>query len=89
MITQIINSFGLVLGITGAAILFRWGFPQPSFEEGISLGLEDANVLANGLTVAENKQTVREEKERFTRISKLGLALIMIGFVFQLVGTWL
>ena len=89
MMTQIINSFGLVLGITGAGILFRWGFPQPSFEEGVGLGLEDANILENGLTVAENNQKVREEKERFTRISKLGLALIIIGFAFQLVAAWL
>ncbi len=87
--TQIINSFGLVLGIIGAGILFKWGFPQPSFEEGVGLGLEDANVLENGLTVAENNLRVREEKEQFTRISKLGLALIIIGFAFQLVAAWL
>lgn len=87
--TQIINSFGLVLGITGTAILFRWGFPQPSFNEGVSLGLEDANVLENGLTVAENNQKVKEEKERFSRISRLGLALIILGFAFQLVAAWL
>ena len=86
---QIINSFGLVLGMTGAWILFKWGFPQPSFEEGVGLGLEDATVLENGLTVAENNQKVREEKEQFTRISKLGLALIFIGFFFQLVAAWL
>ncbi|MFN8384493.1 MAG: hypothetical protein U0V02_21325 [Anaerolineales bacterium] len=87
--TQLINSFGLVLGITGAGILFKWGFPQPSFEEGVGLGLEDSNVLENGLTVAENNQKIREEKERFTRISRLGLALIIIGFAFQLVAVWL
>jgi len=89
MMTQITNTFGLVLGITGAGILFKWGFPQPSFEEGVGLGLEDANILENGLMVAENNQKVREEKERFTRISKLGLALIIIGFAFQLVAAWL
>jgi hypothetical protein len=87
--TQIINSFGLVLGIIGAGILFRWGFPQPSFEEGVGFGLEDANVLENGLTVAENNQKVREEKEQFTNISKLGLALIIAGFAFQLLAVWL
>jgi hypothetical protein len=53
------------------------------------LALEDANVLENGLTVAENNQKVREQRERFTRISKLGLALIIIGFAFQLVAAWL
>lgn len=87
MIQHILNSIGLVLGITGAVILFKWGFPQPNFEEGI--GLEDATVLENDLTVAENNQKVREEKERFTRISKPGLALIIIGFAFQLIAIWL
>lgn len=87
--TQIINSFGLVLGIVGVGILFKWGFPQPSFEESVSIGLEDANVLKNGLTVAENNKNVKEEKEQYTNISKLGLALIIIGFAFQFVAVWL
>ena len=89
MLSQIVNSLGLVLNMLGAVILFRWGLPQPSFEEGIGLGLEDGTVLENGLTVAENDQIAREEKERFTRISKLGLALLFFGFAFQLLAIWL
>ncbi len=87
--TQIVNSFGLVLGIIGAGILFKWGFPQPSFEEGVDIGLEDGTVLENGLTVDENNQKVRKEKQQYINISKLGLALIIIGFAFQLLAVWL
>jgi len=89
MLAHIVNSFGLVLNMVGAFILFWRGFPQPSFEEGVGMGLEDGTVLENGLTVVENNQNVSEEKERFTRISKLGLALLFIGFAFQLLAIWL
>ena len=89
MMIQIVNSFGLILGIIGACILFKWGFPQPSFEEGVNIIAEDATVLGNGLTAIEIGQKVKEEKERFINISQLGLALIILGFFFQLVAVWL
>jgi hypothetical protein len=81
MLPQIVNSFGLVLDIVGGFILFWRGFPQPSFPRGDAL-----LVHKRGSTTAEKS---REEKEQYTRISKLGLALLMIGFVFQLLATWL
>jgi len=44
MYSQILNSLGLLMEIVGAGILFKYGFPQPSFEEGVSLGLEGPDI---------------------------------------------
>jgi hypothetical protein len=89
MVSHFAGSFGMLLGLIGTLILFKYGFPQPSFEEGAPFGLEDANLLDNGLTVLENNQKVREERERYKRISQLALALILIGFLFQFAAVWL
>lgn len=80
MASQLVNAFGLVLDIVGAIILFKYGFPQPGFPEGDFLMLEQSETTRN---------KSREEKERYTRISQAGLVLLIVGFIFQLVGTWL
>jgi len=53
MPNQIINTIGLIQNIAGVVVLFLFGPPKPSFEEGISLGLEDATPLAGGKAVTE------------------------------------
>lgn len=88
MISQIITTFGLVLDIIGAFILFFFALPQPSFEEGVSLGLEDNTLLMNGKTVAQYNDEIQMQTEKYRRISRLALALIILGFFFQLIGTW-
>lgn len=88
MISQIIATFGLVLDIIRASILFFYALPQPSFEDGVSLGLEDGTVLADGKTVAQHNYEVQTNKTQYINISKLALALISLGFVFQLIGVW-
>lgn len=88
MISQYITTFGLVLDIIGAYILFFYAWPQPGFDEGVSLGLEDGTILANGKTVAHHNDEMRIQKKNYINISKSALALIILGFVFQLIGTW-
>ncbi len=89
MFSQIVTSFGLVLDIIGAGILFFYASPQPSFEEGVAIGLEDNNVLVDGKTVAQHNEEVRVQKIQYVNISKLALALLILGFVFQLIGNWI
>lgn len=89
MFSNIVTTFGLVLDIVGAGILFFYASPQPSFEAGVSLGLEDNNVLADGKTVAQHNDEIRIQKEQYINISKSALVLIILGFIFQVVGTWL
>jgi len=87
--TQLLNSVGLVFGMVGVVILFKYGPPQPNLETGVGFGLEDKNVLANGRTVQEHNQDIKATKKHYSEMSKLGLALIFIGFACQLWATWI
>lgn len=84
----VLNSIGLVSGIIGVALLFRFGPPQPNLEPGVALGLEDGTELPDGRTVAEHNQDVARRRNRHSVISKFGLVLIAIGFAFQLMAVW-
>jgi hypothetical protein len=88
MPNQILNTIGLLLNIGGVALLFRFGPPQPTFEEGVSLGLEDGTPLKDGGTVAEHNTAVRRAKRQHENWSRLALILIIIGFALQLSATW-
>jgi hypothetical protein len=79
-----LNTIGLSLGILGVLIIFEWGPPQPSFDEGVAIGLSSDNVLENGKTVTENDADVRRLKHRYEIMSRAGLGLIGLGFVAQL-----
>jgi len=74
MPNQILNTIGLLLNIGGVALLFRFGPPQPTFEEGVGLGLEDGNRLKDG-----------RQHETW---SQFALILIIFGFAVQLSATW-
>jgi len=87
---KILNTIGLILGILGVLIIFIWGPPQPEHSKGVSLGLEDATPIdKSGKTVVELNIEVKNRKKFFSRMSSLGLALIMVGFAFQLLATWM
>jgi len=82
------NVVGLCLGIMGVVLLFIWGPPQPSFEKGIGIGLEAGNVLSDGRTVAQHDNEIERKKQFTNRMSRLGLGLILVGFIAQLYGSW-
>jgi len=86
--SQIINSVGLGFGMIGVVIIFSYGPPQPSLEEGVGLGLQDATKLPDGRTVAEHDADIRRKRSRHSILSKLGLSLIFLGFAFQLGAVW-
>ena len=88
MSSQIVNTIGLLLNIVGVALLFRFGPPQPTFEEGVSLGLEDGNRLEDGRTVAQYNADVRKARTQYETRSRLALTLIIFGFAVQLSATW-
>jgi hypothetical protein len=88
MTAQILNTVGLVLNIAGVILVFFYGFPQPSHEEGVGLGLEDGTPLPDGRTVAEHNQDIRKTRARYLCMSRLALGLIVLGFLFQLCATW-
>jgi len=88
MLGQILSTIGLSLNIGGVGMLFHFSWPQPTFEEGVGLGLEDGNVLSDGRTVAEYKEDVRKLKRKYQKRSRLALILVMLGFALQLSATW-
>jgi hypothetical protein len=70
-----VNSVGLVLDICGAILLWKYGLPEAISREGhqyIVLGQKDK-------AEAEKAQT-------YDRWSKLGLGLLIFGFVLQFVS---
>jgi hypothetical protein len=85
---QIFNTIGLLLNMIGVGLLFFYGPPQPSLEEGVGLSLQDATVLDNGKTVAQHDKEVRELRNQHQVLSRLALILIFLGFALQLIATW-
>ena len=86
---QLLNSIGLVLGMVGVLVIFRFGPPQPTHEFGVGLSLEDNTPLPGGRTVVENNRDVERNKERYSCMSKVGLAFVFFGFALQLSAIWI
>ena len=82
------NVAGLVFGMVGVLMIFVWVPPQPSFETGVPIGLEDGNVLSHGRTVREHNDEIKAKRRRHFWVSRLGLGLIFLGFFLQMVGSW-
>jgi hypothetical protein len=69
-----LNLIGLMLNVLGGLVIFIWGPPQPSFEK------EDAVAWDN--PAHELKVAVLER--RYKIMSRIGLGLIIVGFILQL-----
>jgi hypothetical protein len=63
----------------GAAIVFFYGPPQPSFEQGVGIAVEDNTRLPDGLTAKEHDVETRRLRLKFLILSKSGLGLIFTG----------
>lgn len=74
--------------MAGVLVIFKFGPPQPTHETCIRVGLEDNTVLQDGRTVAEHDRKFEKTKNRYSCMSRLGLALVFIGFACQLWATW-
>lgn len=83
------NTVGLVLGMVGVAMLFRWGPAQPSHQQGVFLALESVTPIDDqAATVAERGRQIEHRRARYAMLSKVGLTLVGVGFGFQLLATW-
>ena len=83
-----LSTIGLILGMIGVILIFIWGPPQPSFEQGGSIGLEDGTRLPNGKTVAENNADIAAREKRHKIMSRIGLAFVGLSFALQLWAVW-
>jgi hypothetical protein len=83
-----LNTLGLCLGMWGVVMVFIWGFPQPSFEEGEPLGLESQNLLEDERTVEQRNEDTKRKKRFYKIMSQIGLGCIFGGFLLQLIAQW-
>jgi hypothetical protein len=89
MQVQILNSIGLLLGIIGATMVFIWGLTLQPDSYGIEL--EDGNVVTTkwgDITVKEARERGEKELKKHKCVSRFGLFLIGLGFLFQLWAVW-
>jgi hypothetical protein len=70
-----LNLIGLMLNVIGGLVIFKWGPPQPSFERHTLLSIGEDPVRAAEVAALERRHYV---------MSRVGLALIIVGFVLQL-----
>jgi hypothetical protein len=88
-LSHILNTLGLFCNIAGVILVWIYGGPQPSHEEGASLGLQNSTRLPSGLTVGERNASIRDRSAKYKRRSAVGFALMAVGFIFQLFATWI
>jgi hypothetical protein len=82
MIAALLNSAGLMLGILGVVLIYEWGPPQPSYELGRYIRLEQS------VAIAQEELALLKQKAVAWSMSAIGLGLIGLGFVFQLAAVW-
>ena len=76
MTAQWLNTVGLLLGIAGVAILFKWGPPQPDLDPQIKI------------VIGREDEATKRLKHRYEIMSRVGLSLIGFGFAAQLLAVW-
>jgi len=75
-VSTIINSFGLMLDIVGAVMIFVYGLPS-KWQEGSGRALEET----------PEEEMIRDAGNmRLKGRAKIGLGLLIAGFAFQLVS---
>jgi hypothetical protein len=86
---KLLNTIGISLGLVGVIIIFIWGPPQPQLEEGVGIGVSDNTPIdKSGKTAKQFNEEIKKRRRRHDVLSRVGLGLIFIGFIFQLWGTW-
>jgi hypothetical protein len=77
-LAKLVNSSGLFLDICGALLIFRFGMPEHVSRTGTGA------LLLEGVDEAEI-----EKAKRYDRLGRLGIGLLIIGFVLQLLSNFL
>ena len=73
-ILYVINTIGLVLDFSGFILIFTYGVPK-------SVKLKGRGFIMRGGASEEEKDKIKY----FDKLSKIGAALIVIGFVLQVI----
>lgn len=84
---RLLNLAGLLLGMAGVLVIFKWGPPMPDFSEGVALGLGPNTVFVDGTKVSDMIEAARRLKRVHSIMSRVGLGLIGFGFLAQFIAT--
>jgi len=76
-LAKLLNSGGLVLDICGAILIFRYGLPENVSRAGSS-----------ALLLEQTDDAEIEKAKRYDRLGRIGIGLLILGFVFQLVSNF-
>jgi hypothetical protein len=75
--SKVLNSIGLLLDISGAYLLFKFGLPEEIRRSGaIALALEQVD------------EAEAAKAKCYDRRGKFGLGLLVVGFVLQLLSNF-
>jgi hypothetical protein len=73
-----VNSVGLVCDIVGAVLIWRYGLPETITRSGTVY-----------LVTEETDEAEKAKARRYDRTARCGIALLVGGFVLQLVSNFL
>jgi hypothetical protein len=76
--SNVVNSFGLVLDIIGAVLLWKYGLPESISREGHSY-----------LIMEQEDEAEKLKAARYDRWAKVGLGSIIVGFALQLASNFM
>jgi len=76
-VSSLVNNIGLVLDIAGVVMIWRYGLPEPLSREG------KVYIIAE-----QSDEVEREKAARYDLLSKIGLVLVIGGFVLQLLSNF-
>jgi len=77
MYAKIFSTIGLVTDIIGVILLFMYGLPS--------------KIVGPPVRIVEQDITDEEQNKNsfITKMSYFGLSLLILGFIFQLIGVWI
>ena len=88
MCVKVLNSIGLILSIIGSVFWFVWGTARTRESFGLALE-ENTPIETKWGRITVKEASAKSELSRCVWLAKFGMLLIGIGFVFQLIATWL
>ena len=75
LLSKIFSIIGLTLDIIGVIMLFKYGLPANLDKEGNTY-----------IIIEQQDEREKEQWNRFNVLSRIALALVILGFIFQLLA---
>jgi hypothetical protein len=83
-----LNEAGILFATIGGVLIFIWGPPQPSFQRGVGLILENLTPVGDGKTAGDVAIEAAQKEAVHKAMSRVGLSIILVGFFCQLIASF-